>query len=252
MLGVWEHRIPSPGLRPGNNRQTPVHLHFCARNVGTSRSCPSTMVGSLFSKRPRVTGSNCRTSCFSKGAFGGTGAGMSSGAGCCWRAATFGGRVIAGLGRGTGFGTGAHRLCLGGNGSSEARPNAAALPWPPPRSARSRIPCGGLLLHLNCFGLPAARTAEYCRSSSADCCAGFRLPRPFPFPRAAVESPARVRRGPTRARARRRFAGSTCTGAAAATSPPTLLMIVTLMRLAIVRSTLTPGNESAPRRRCAC
>ena len=37
---------------------------FFRRNVGTSRSWPSTIVGSLFSKRPRVTGSNCITSCF--------------------------------------------------------------------------------------------------------------------------------------------------------------------------------------------
>ncbi len=36
---------------------------FLRRNVGTSRSWPSTIVGSLFSKRPRVTGSNCITSC---------------------------------------------------------------------------------------------------------------------------------------------------------------------------------------------
>ena len=37
---------------------------FLRRNVGTSRSWPSTIVGSLFSKRPRVTDSNCSTSCF--------------------------------------------------------------------------------------------------------------------------------------------------------------------------------------------
>jgi hypothetical protein len=36
----------------------------CLRmKVGTSKSWPSTIVGSLFSKRPRETGSNCKTSC---------------------------------------------------------------------------------------------------------------------------------------------------------------------------------------------
>ncbi len=38
-------------------------LIFLRKNVGTSRSCPSTIVGSLFSNRPRVTGSNCSVSC---------------------------------------------------------------------------------------------------------------------------------------------------------------------------------------------
>src|SRR5438445_11081200 len=37
---------------------------FFRRKVGMSKSWPSTMVGSLFSKRPRVAGSNCITSCF--------------------------------------------------------------------------------------------------------------------------------------------------------------------------------------------
>src|SRR5262249_59950052 len=37
---------------------------FLRRKVGTSKSWPSTIVGSLFSKRPRVTGSNCIISCF--------------------------------------------------------------------------------------------------------------------------------------------------------------------------------------------
>src|SRR5438552_18891289 len=37
------------------------------------------MVGSLFSKRPRVTGSNCRTSCFA-GNFSSTGFGFFTGA----------------------------------------------------------------------------------------------------------------------------------------------------------------------------
>ena len=36
---------------------------FFRRYVGTSRSCPSTIVGSLFSNRPRLIGSNCNTSC---------------------------------------------------------------------------------------------------------------------------------------------------------------------------------------------
>jgi hypothetical protein len=40
---------------------------FCRKNVGTSRSCPSIIVGSLFSKRPRDTGSNCNVSCFASG-----------------------------------------------------------------------------------------------------------------------------------------------------------------------------------------
>jgi hypothetical protein len=40
------------------------------KNVGTSKSCPSIMVGSLFSKRPRETGSNCRVSCFASAFFG--------------------------------------------------------------------------------------------------------------------------------------------------------------------------------------
>src|SRR6184192_2853329 len=38
-------------------------LIFFRRYVGTSRSSPSTIVGSLFSNRPRLTGSNCKTSC---------------------------------------------------------------------------------------------------------------------------------------------------------------------------------------------
>src|SRR5439155_24638851 len=41
---------------------------FLRRKVGTSRSWPSTIVGSLFSKRPRVMGSNCKISCFAAAA----------------------------------------------------------------------------------------------------------------------------------------------------------------------------------------
>src|SRR3954469_6810525 len=55
---------------------------FFRKNVGTSRSCPSTIVGSLFSKRPRVTGSNCSTSCFACAFFSfGVFTGASSGGG---------------------------------------------------------------------------------------------------------------------------------------------------------------------------
>ena len=36
---------------------------FKRRNVGTSRSSPSTIVGSIFSNLPRATGSNWRVSC---------------------------------------------------------------------------------------------------------------------------------------------------------------------------------------------
>src|SRR5437868_15491688 len=39
---------------------------FLRRKVGISKSCPSTIVGSLFSKRPRVTGSNCIIFCFAQ------------------------------------------------------------------------------------------------------------------------------------------------------------------------------------------
>src|SRR2546423_8875475 len=48
---------------------------FLRRNVGMSKSWPSTIVGSLFSKRPRVIGSNCITSCFAETnfSFGGFG-----------------------------------------------------------------------------------------------------------------------------------------------------------------------------------
>ena len=54
---------------------------FFRRKVGISRSWPSTMVGSLFSKRPRVTGSNCSTSCFACSFFSSTGLGSLNGAG---------------------------------------------------------------------------------------------------------------------------------------------------------------------------
>src|SRR5437762_3664892 len=50
---------PLKALKPAYFTRT-----FFRRNVGTSRSWPSTIVGSLFSKRPRVIGSNCKTSCF--------------------------------------------------------------------------------------------------------------------------------------------------------------------------------------------
>src|SRR5204863_5603633 len=53
------HQIPRISLTTAYFTRT-----FLRKKVGTSRSCPSTIVGSLFSKRPRVSGSNCKTSCF--------------------------------------------------------------------------------------------------------------------------------------------------------------------------------------------
>ena len=57
---------------------------FCRRKVGTSRSWPSMIVGSLFSKRPRVTGSKSICSCFSSLAVLGFPLGFGAGLGFRW------------------------------------------------------------------------------------------------------------------------------------------------------------------------
>src|SRR5437762_5696236 len=81
---------PLKALKPAYFTRT-----FLRRNVGTSRSWPSTIVGSLFSKRPRVTGSNCITSCFANGFFSTTGFGSLNIVGF------FRGRITRGCGGGS-------------------------------------------------------------------------------------------------------------------------------------------------------
>src|SRR6202008_304709 len=60
---LQEPRLPSARDDSYENGRCHFTLIFFRRYVGTSRSSPSTIVGSLFSKRPRLTGSNCKTSC---------------------------------------------------------------------------------------------------------------------------------------------------------------------------------------------
>src|SRR4051795_11019508 len=64
LLDILDHgTLLTPFTLGGKTNAPYLTRTFLRRNVGTSRSWPSTMVGSLFSNRPRVTGSNCITSC---------------------------------------------------------------------------------------------------------------------------------------------------------------------------------------------
>src|SRR5438128_8215647 len=66
LKGSW--RDPSTAARDDSLFWSYFTRTFLRRKVGTSRSWPSTIVGSLFSKRPRVMGSNCKISCFAAAA----------------------------------------------------------------------------------------------------------------------------------------------------------------------------------------
>src|SRR5581483_223218 len=105
-------------------RQFPISPYltrtFFRRNVGTSKSSPSTIVGSLFSNRPRVAGSNCSTSCFGCTFFdfGFGGVAGASATGAIGTTGFFLGGIKRGPAAGFFAGAGACSDSLGGTGSN--------------------------------------------------------------------------------------------------------------------------------------